>query len=58
MSVDARIGSPDAKGMEVTNGRLLFNLETDPAETTDVAPLNEERANQMWERYQALKCSL
>ncbi len=58
VSVNVRIGSPEAKGMEVTNGRLLFNLETDPAETIDVAPLNEERASQMWERYQALYDSL
>jgi arylsulfatase A-like enzyme len=58
LSVDTKIGLPDAKGMDVTDGRLLFNLETDPGETTEVSQLNQERAQAMWERYQALFDSL
>jgi len=58
VSVNKFIGLPNSKGMEVTDGRLLFNLETDPGETTDMTHEHQERADEMWSRYQALYQSI
>ncbi len=58
VGVSKRIGRPGAKGMDETQGQLLFNLETDPAEKTDVSALHEERAQALWEQYQALYHSI
>lgn len=54
LTITNKVGLEGAQGLDVTNGRLLFNLASDPGETTDLAPQNPRLANELWGEYQDL----
>jgi arylsulfatase A-like enzyme len=58
VSVDKRVGLESGRGTEPTDGRLLFNLDSDPGESTDLTQLHEQRAKDLWEQYQELYHSI